>query len=287
MRCLSIALTVGCVVFAMGVCHAQEKVTIPDDIRKDMEHYVGTWVGEYTMADKACVMVGREKNTNTVVSRSNVIGGWCPIAGKYTEWVFDTNGNYSQTHWSVGEDGQRTGELSGIFSGQRVTWVNERKVVDHDTMTGVIKDKADKKTLADVPYTIHRKAGPEITLREAQKAWKFLEGDWAFTSPDGEVQDIRILPLQLGVGYIWQGPSATHVWGWNPRSKELASESYFTDGTKALATFERKPDGKIVGTVAVTESNGNTNEFEGVFSEIASDKWHYSIGEQVWTAKRK
>ena len=91
-------------------------------------------------------MVGKDKNTNTVVSRSNVIGGWCPIAEKYTEWVFDTNGNYSETLWSVGEDGQRTGELSGLFGGQRVTWVNERKIVDHNTMTGVIKDKADKKT---------------------------------------------------------------------------------------------------------------------------------------------
>ena len=55
MRFLSVTVTFACVVLAGGLCTAQEKVTIPDNIMKDMEHYIGTWVGEYTMADKECV----------------------------------------------------------------------------------------------------------------------------------------------------------------------------------------------------------------------------------------
>ena len=133
---------------------------------------------------------------------------------------------------------------------------------------------------------MHRKAGPEITPKEAQKTWKFLEGNWAFTSPDGQVQDISIRPLQTGLGYIGHSPSATHVFGWDPNSKKLASESFLIEG-RASATFERKPDGKIVGTASLRDENGHTSQFEGLFSGIAADQWQFSIGEQVWRAKRK
>jgi hypothetical protein len=237
-------------------------------------------------------LVGKDKSTNEVVAKLYGIGGWCPIAKKYREWGFGNDGSFSDTVWTAGADGRRTGQLSGVSDGQPVKWVNERKLVDHDTMTGVIRDLAVEKKLSDTPYKMCRqkkveaKAGPEITLDEALKTWKFLEGDWVFTSPDGKVENISVRRLQCG-GYITEGAPATHVFGWNPSSKRLEIQSYLPDGGRGVATYDRQPDGRIAGKGTLTEQDGSTTVVEGAFSGIAADRWQFSIGEQTWTAKRK
>lgn len=277
-RFLSAALWLGTF---LGLCHAQENAGLPDEAVKEMEYYVGHWKGEYTLQDKPILLetdfawtldkrflvggfTGRDKATGAVVAKLHLVGGWCPVAGKYQEWVFDSNGGSSHTIWTAGPEGERRGEVSGMLDGKPIKYLNVRRIVDRDTMTGVIRDiSAANANPPEVPYTMRRTSGPEIKLpAEFVAECDSYLGDWATEAEiDGKIYRgtwiVRWSPDKTCLITHWaadtpNGPGAgTRFEGWDSQAKKVLVIDFGSDGASSIEryslTSNQVSEGEIAG----------------------------------------
>ena len=130
----------------------------------------------------------------------------------------------------------------------------------------------------------------QVTLEQALKAWRFVEGSWTLTKPDGSVDDVNCHLSPAKSAFVSESKQGLHIFGWDPKAKRLEVQSFMPNGTRSQAFFEQESETKFVGksgTVIGPDGNEETFEGSGVFTIIDANTYQFSAGDQTWTAKRK